>query len=62
MGKDVKAFWARNKKWFYKSNITDNSEALYNIPEDPFCESNVLEGNDSVAQLFKDKLRQKYID
>ena len=62
MGRDVKAFWARNKKWFYKSNITDNSEALYNIPEDPFCESNVLEGNNSVAQLFKDKLRQKYID
>ncbi len=62
MGRDVKAFWGRNKQWFYKSNITDNFEALYNISEDPFCESNVLDGNNSVAQLFKDKLKQKYLD
>ena len=62
MGRDVKAFWGRNKKWFYKSNTTDNFEALYNISEDPFCETNVLDGNNSVAQLFKYKLRQKYMN
>ena len=62
MGRDVKAFWGRNKKWFYKSNITDDFEALYNIYEDPFCEFNVLNDNNSVAKVFKDELRKKYID
>ena len=62
MGRDVKAFWGRNKKWFYKSNITDDFEALYNISEDPFCELNVLNANTSEAKLFRDELRKKYID
>ena len=62
MGRDVKAFWGRNKKWSYKSNITDDFEALYNISEDPFCEFNVLNDNNSVAKVFKDELRKKYID
>ena len=47
----------RNKKWFYKSNIADDFEALYNIYEDPFCELNVLNDN-SGGKSFKKELRK----
>ena len=62
MGRDVNAYWGRNKKWFFKSNITDEFEALYDISKDPFCNNNVIENHDNIATLFRDKIREKYLD
>ena len=62
MGRDVNAYWGRNKKWFFKSNITDGFEALYDISKDPYCNNNIIENHDNIATLFRDKIREKYLD
>jgi len=62
MGRDVNAYWGRNKKWFFKSNITDGFEALYDISKDPYCDMNIIENHDDIATLFRNKIRGKYLD
>jgi len=48
MGRDVEAYWGRDKNWFYKSNLTDQTNALYNIIDDPFCTKNVINNRDII--------------
>jgi len=62
MGKDVNAYWGRNNNWFYKLNITDDIEELYDISKDPLCNINIIKDNKDVAHFFKEKIRGKYSD
>ncbi len=62
MGKDVEAYWGRDKNWFYKSNITDNTEELYDALNDPKCMVNIIENHKDVARLFNEKIGHKYLD
>ena len=62
MGKDVNAYWGRNNNWFYKLNITDDIEELYDISKDPLCNINIIKDNKDVAHFFKEKIREKYSD
>ena len=62
MGKDVNAYWGRNNNWFYKLNITDEIEELYDISKDPLCNINIIKDNKDVAHFFKEKIREKYSD
>ena len=60
MGKDVEAYWIRDKDWFYKSNLTNQHHALYNINDDPFCTKNVILENLNIVQDFSKIISQKY--
>ncbi len=62
MGKDVEAFWIRNNDWFYKKNLTDQNDALYDINNDPFCNKNVILENPIIAQNFSKIISQRYKD
>ena len=62
MGKDVEAYWGSYKNWFYKSNITDSTEELYDALNDPKCMVNIIENHKDVAHFFKEKIRLKYSD
>ncbi|MFL3007365.1 MAG: sulfatase [Candidatus Neomarinimicrobiota bacterium] len=62
MGKDVEAYWSRDKNWFYKFNITDNKEELYDALNDPKCMVNIIESHKDVARFFNEKIGQKYSD
>ena len=62
MGKDVQAYWGRDKNWFYKSNITDSTEELYDALNDPKCMVNIIENHKDVARLFNEKIGHKYLD
>ena len=62
MGKDVEAYWGRDKNWFYKSNITDSTEELYDALNDPKCMVNIIENHKDVARLFNEKIGHKYLD
>ena len=52
----------RNNNWFYKLNITDDIEELYDISKDPLCNINIVKDNKDVAHFFKEKIREKYSD
>ena len=56
MGRDVAAFWIRESKWFYKLNVTDNTEALFDISTDPFCYNNIKKENSEVSSRLKDEI------
>ena len=56
MGKDVEAYWGRDKNWFYKFNITDSTEELYDAINDPKCMVNIIEDHKDIAHLFKEKM------
>lgn len=60
MGRDVKAYWSRNKDWFYKINLTDQTNALYNIKDDPFCTKNIILENPHISLEFLNKISQRY--
>ena len=60
MGRDVEAYWGRDKNWFYKSNLTDQTNALYNIIDDPFCTKNVINNNPDIVQKFANRIFQRY--
>ena len=60
MGRDVETYWGRDKKWFYKSNLTDQTNALYNIIDDPFCTNNVIKNNPDIVQKFANRIFQRY--
>ena len=62
MGKEVEAYWGRDKNWFYKSNITDSTEELYDALNDPKCMVNIIENHKDVARLFNEKIGDKYLD
>ena len=62
MGKDVEAYWGRDKNWFYKSNITDSTEELYDALNDPKCMVNIIENHKDVARSFNEKIGYKYLD
>jgi len=62
MGKDVNAYWGRNENWFYKSNITDDIEELYDVSKDPNCNVNLIENHIEIAHLFRNKIVQKYTE
>ena len=56
MGRDVAVFWIRESKWFYKLNVTDNTEALFDISTDPFCYNNIKKENSEVLNRLKDEI------
>ena len=60
MGRDVETYWGRDKKLFYKSNLTDQTNALYNITNDPFCTNNVIKNNPDIVQKFANIIFQRY--
>ena len=60
MGRDVETYWGRDKNWFYKSNLTDQTNALYNIIDDPFCTKNVIKNNPDIVQKFANRIFQRY--
>ena len=60
MGRDVETYWGRDKNWFYKSNLTDETNALYNIIDDPFCTKNVIKNNPDIVQKFTNRIFQRY--
>ena len=60
MGRDVETYWGRDKNWFYKSNLTDQTNALYNIIDDPFCTKNVIKNNPDIVQKFTNQIFQRY--
>ena len=60
MGRDVETYWGRDKNWFYKSNLTDQTNALYNIIDDPFCTKNVIKNNPDIVQKFANQIFQRY--
>tara|TARA_E500000178_G_scaffold54981_1_gene51233 strand:- start:682 stop:1650 length:969 start_codon:yes stop_codon:yes gene_type:complete len=60
MGRDVETYWGRDKNWFYKSNLTDQTNALYNIIDDPFCTKNVIKNNPDIVQKFTNRIFQRY--
>ena len=60
MGKDVDAYWIREDNWFYSLNKTDDSESLYDIKKDPFCNSNVINNYPELISGLKDKIEAAY--
>ena len=56
MGRDVDAFWVRENEWFYKLNVTDNTEALFDVNTDPFCYNDLKKENLEVSSRLKNEI------
>ena len=60
MGRDVEAYWIRDIDWFYKSNKTDNDNALYNINDDPFCDEDLSKKYPKIVNNLSKIINREY--
>tara|TARA_B100001250_G_C19794530_1_gene788150 strand:- start:272 stop:1660 length:1389 start_codon:yes stop_codon:yes gene_type:complete len=62
MGKDEENYWIRSGQWFFRINLTNNTQALYNLREDQFCNQNLASGRPNISNEMLNKIsrwRQK---
>ncbi len=62
MGKDEENYWIRTDEWFFKINLTENTQALYNLKEDQFCNQNLASDRPNISNQLLNKIsrwRQK---
>ena len=62
MGKDEENYWIRSGQWFFRINLTNNTQALYNLREDQFCNQNLASERPNISNEMLNKIsrwRQK---
>ena len=53
MGMKIEAYWARNKDWFFQWNLTLETEALFDMNNDPNNDHNLAKEHTELVKEFK---------
>tara|TARA_A100001011_G_scaffold394850_1_gene488236 strand:+ start:340 stop:1746 length:1407 start_codon:yes stop_codon:yes gene_type:complete len=56
MGKDSENYWVRSGEWFFRNNLTDETQSLFNLREDQFCNTNLAPDMPNITNEMLNKI------
>ena len=56
MGKDSENYWVRSGEWFFRIDLTNTKQSLYNLQDDQFCNQNLASEKPNIANEMLNKI------